>query len=376
MSLLPSDIIKHLRLYLPRFTDAFSVPIDVASAEVTAARTVKVTTNAAHTLQIGNTIVVTAGRLENDITGVEYRESDTIVRFTTGAEHDFTKPVKENDPNTVQLANFTDSIWNTTHTLTGIPDRTHFEIAVPNSEPIPTLNGNEIVYEDRPKSLKGTWGITSVPSTTEFTFDVSADTPELIVNPIDSLAGTQASEIFSAATMERAQAVYTDSSNVVGSTEMTLFIIMGDVDVSKDRHTNTDAVAGFYNGDEARLQTIHNFRTFVFIDTKNDLTGRQAQERAYGEIWEALLKSLFAYRKDNEKSQFLTVPIGHGIGQYNTAYYMHVYDWQLPQDIDQTFGFKDSQDVAFRDINRYNIPPFEPDNPATWRLQINLDEEQ
>lgn len=370
VTVIPRTILRHLSLYLPRFTDLFSVTVDVLSATVIAPDTVQIITNTIHGLSIGNAIIATAGLLENNIVAVEYREDDTIARFTTDDEHDFTKPTKADDPDTIEIAGFTSAVWNTTHTLIGVPNRKTFEIAVPDSEPIPTLNGNELVYEDRPVGLKGVWSVDTAPSPTTFTFKVN-NVPPLPVNPIKDLAATSRIRMAAASDFARAQAAYTKESNI---SDAWLYLIMNDLDVSKDRHTLNDSVASFYAQDEARLMLMQNFSTIVFFPTTGSLSGATAQETAYGNLYEYLLKVLYGFRADNRKSQFLTVSTGHGAGAYNTAYYVHSYEWQLPYYIDFSFGFADYQDVAFRDL-QYDIRLFDPDNPDPLELIVNLDEE-
>jgi hypothetical protein len=364
-TLRPSDIVKQLKLYLPRYTDLFSVPVSVQSASAIADRTVRVTTTDTHTYQVGNPVIITAGLLNNSISGVEFRENDTIARFTTD-QHDLTAPQKVNDVKTVTLSGFTNAAWNTTHSIQGISDRTHFDILVPTGEGIPVLTGSEVLYEDRPYGIKGVWNITAVTATT-FDFEISPDIPVLPVNDITELACTIESRIYHAANFPRAKDIYTKNEQTV------LFVVMDPVSISNDRKTTTDAVANLTSSNYRTLQMLQNINVVIFINTKNDIAGTQAQEKAYGELFEALLKTLFAFRKDNSKSRFLLIPTEHGQSDYNTEYYSHTYSWQLPQDINILDGFLDPQDVAFRDINEYNLPPFNPDNPATFRLRINLD---
>ena len=181
--------------------------------------------------------------------------------------------------------------------------------------------------------------------------------------------------IGAAATFDRAEKAYTKilPQESDGIRKNWLYVVMNDVDVSKDRHTMSDAVASFSNQDEGRLDILTNFSTYVFIDTTQSLTGARAQEIIYGELFDALLKTLFGFKEDNEKSRFLAVPTGHGQGGYNSAWYAQNYEWQMPQLIDWQSGFSDPQDVAGRDYCG-DLRPFVIENYESLELNINMDE--
>ena len=121
------------------------------------------------------------------------------------------------------------------------------------------------------------------------------------------------------------------------------------------------------------LRMLRNFSTVVFLPTSDDLSGAYAQDLAYSSIYASLLSSLFGFADTNQVIQYGAVPTGDGPAEYNTAYYAHTYDWQLPGSITYQDGFLQYPDVAFRDI----VATFElfSDAEAEMIVEIDLDEE-
>jgi hypothetical protein len=369
-TLRPSDIVTHLWQYLPYHTILFSTLLDIDSAEVIFADVVNAETATPHGLVPGSVVVVVAGRLQNSIIGVELLQDDTIARFTTGAEHDFTAPISVNDLKTFSFFGFDDPAWNGTHDITNIPNRLTIETNVPDGATIPVvLSGGEGVYEDRHVGINGVWPVETTPSDTQFTLRVSG-VPDLPINPIEGLTIQPRARIAAAADFARAEAAYTkDSSGLPW-----LYVVMGDVDISKDRHSLNDADATFLDQDVAKLLLLQNFSTVAFFDTTTSLTGATVQETIYGELYTALISTLYGMRKPTRLSSFRAISRGHGATVYNSAYYAQSFDWQLPQYITWEVGFVPPDDVAMRNID-YTLLPFDADNPDGLELRLNLDEE-
>ena len=70
----------------------------------------------------------------------------------------------------------------------------------------------------------------------------------------------------------------------------------------------------------------------------------------------------------------VSVPAGMGPGEYNSAYYTHVYDWQLPYIINFEDAMPHDDDSAFRDIDYYHLLGGN-DTETVNVIPINLDEE-
>jgi hypothetical protein len=212
--------------------------------------------------------------------------------------------------------------------------------------------------------------IATVPTVDSFTIDYSS-VPSMSVSVIDNMTIIDSFRIYAAADFKRAQAVYTKQT----AGDCTLFVIMGDGDVSKDRHTLNDGTAGLTKQDLGKLTILRDFSTVVFIPTGADLSGADAQDLAYSTILIALLKTLFGFTDfaGGSAIQYLAVPTGDGPTEYNTAYYGHAYGWQLPHTVTYEDGFLQQQSVAFRDIAQ-TLKLF-ADDEAEMTTNINLDDE-
>jgi hypothetical protein len=359
----PSDIVKHLKIYLPIFTDKFTKMLTVSAASITAGNILNVTSTV-HGKTAWQSVVISGGTVRNSLTA-SILDGSGGVTFTTGTDHDLIKPSKPLDDQTLTLAGFS-SVWDGEHDIIDVPNRRNFTVNLPTGETLaPAIDGSQYLIE----SLTfGVQEIDTVPSINTFTIDLSS-APTLPIGPIDDLSIISGFRIAAAADFNRAQAAY--SKQTTG--EPYLFVIMTDTDVSKDRHTMNDGVAGMTRQDEMLLRLLQSFSTSVFIPTSKDLSGADAQDLAYGDLFRALLQALFGYEPEGSQIRYLNVPSGHGPGEYNSAYYVHVYDWQLPDVINYEDGFLQQPDVAFRDIEQ-TLKLFS-DNEAEMLLNINLDDE-
>lgn len=365
----PTDLVLHLQENLPRFTNLFNDLLTVSSASVTAADTVAVVSTA-HGLSVGNGVVFSGGTVENAISAVSL--SDNILTFTTDNEHDLNAPAAPAIATTVTISGFTNAVYNTTHTLIGVPNRTKFQIALPTGETVaPTLNGNEVVDEDRSAGLKGIWEVATTPDANNFTVTIT-DTPDLPLGPVNNLSVLSSTRIGAASDLARARQLYTQQT---GPSKLWAFVIMGDVDVSKDRHTYNDATAGFTSQDFALLRLLQNFEVVVFFPINASLNAQAAQDLAYDTVFTALNNSLFLFGQSTSTViDYITVPNGHGGAlPDDTAVYEHLYDWQLPAAINYEEGVVTARDVAFRDIDA--IFELFGDEEAQMTANINLDED-
>jgi hypothetical protein len=365
----PTEITTHLQTYLPIFTDKFTEFMTVISASMGASNVVTVNVTA-HGKSPGDSVVVTAGTTRNELTAAILSGSSVI--FTTAAQHDLIKPSQPLDVTEITLAGFTGggTAWNGTHTILDVPDRTSFTLALPGAEVAPpSLDGGQYLMEQRPAGLNGLQVIATVPTADSFTIDYSS-VPDMPDGVIDNMSIIKKFRIYAVADFKRAQAVYTEQS----AGKLSLFLIMGDGDVSKDRHTLNDGTAGLTVQDLGLLRILRDFSTVVFIPTGADLSGSDAQDLAYNEIMIALLKTMFGFTDfaGGSAIQYIAVPTGDGPTEYNTAYYGHAYGWQLPHTITYEDGFLVQQSVAFRDIAQ-TLKLF-ADDQAEMTANINLDE--
>lgn len=363
MSVTPSIIVRHLKTYLPMFTSAFTETL-IGALAVMGASNLLTVTSTDHGKAAGQYVVITNGLTHNPLASAVL--DNGAVRFTTGFQHDLTAPKNIDDPDSLILGGF-GSVWDGQHKIVDIPNRFDFVLDLPPGETLaPTLDGDQYLVDSIPL---GAFPIETVIDPDTFTIDLSIwpEQPQGNIFDLEIISGFR---IAAAANFDRAKAAY--SKQATG--EPYLFVIMTDTDVSKDRHTMNDAVAGLTAQDERLLRLLQSFSTTVFIPTTEDITGTSAQDFAYGTLVEALMASLFCSAIESDSIiRYLTVPVGNGPGEYNSAYYVHVYDWQLPLVINYSDGFSIQPNAAFRDISQ-TLNAF-GDDQAQMISNIDLDED-
>jgi hypothetical protein len=363
--LTPSQIVAHLKTYLPLYTDKFTVSLTVASASMGASNVLTVTSTG-HGLTVGRSVVLTAGTIRNPLTASQL-DGDNV-EFTTKNDHDQTAPQLEFDQDTLTLGGFTggDTAWNGTHDIEEVANRRNFTIALPAGETLaPSVDESQYLQE---RIFTGVYEVVSVPDADTFTLSI-ADMPTLPTGTVDNLAITTGFNICAAANFQRAEAIYTEQDPA----DAYLFVIMTDGAISQDRHTFSDAHAAFTPQDENLLTALRNFSIAIILPTDDDTSGSDAQDEAYGDLYTALLKTLFGYEITGQPIPYKAVPTGDGPTAYNTAYYGHVYDFQLPSTLTIEDGFIPENNVAFRDLE-LALKLF-ADPEADFTANINLDDE-
>ena len=364
----PSDIVLHLRTYLPAFTDLFS---DTVTGTAVAFGNTVTVTSTAHGLIVGTKFVVAGGTFRNVISAAT-DNGDGTVRFTTTSDHDLTEAKSALDPTTIALAGFSDAPWNNTFTLVSVPNRRTFEVAFPTGETnLPTL-GSGYLVEDRKAGALGLQEVATVPNANTFTFTVSG-VPSFPSGTIDGFSLVTGVRVAGVASLERAQKLYAKSG---ANARPWLFVMMLDADVSKDRHALNDSIGVYTTGNLGKQIVLQNFATIAYIPTNEKESGFDAQNTCYGDLFRALSSVLYGFQfPDPDTAQsYVTVCAGHGVGTYYPPYYSHVYDWQVPSVmVFENSGYNLTPDVAFRDIaSTWNV---NGDAMAQLDLNINLDDE-
>lgn len=361
----PRDVMAHLWRYLPSVTSLFNEQLTITN--VTVAGGLITGTIATGTPAVGQKLLLSGIKVRNPISAY-VDNGDGTARFTTANDHDQTEARQRLDTQQLQLGGVTPSIWNGFYDLDSVPNRRTFEVVIPDGATAPT--GGYLI--EQPTGVLGIGTVTSVVGTT-----VTIDPAEGIFHydgVVDTITVNTRIRARAAADITRAEAIYTKQQSL----KPFIFVIMTDVSVSKDRHTPNDGLATFTKQDMRLLRLLQNFAIAVFIPTHDDVGGDNAQHMAYGEIYEALTKIFYGFGFSDESAiQYVTVSAGHGPGLYNSAYYLHVYDWQVPNVVTFESGFDGQSpfitDVAFRDINQSLY--VNNSDKAIMSMALDLDEE-
>lgn len=336
----PSQIALHLQECLPLLTDRFHDLIPVTSGSVSSG-ILTLTFPSAHGLTAGRKVMINSALIRNKITSAALTVDNTV-RFETESQHDLTAFMEERpgrqwpDGQSVTLELPSGKVtYNLDPTAAGVPSPTLFEAI--EGTPVPPITGSEYLLENRSIGLLGAKEITSTPTTTTITIDLS-DVPSIPDGPIIIENIITKVRVAIAVDSKRAEKIYTKK----GNGKDYLFVIMEDRDVSQNRGNNDDFKS--LPGSSLRLlNVIQNFSTLILMPTANDLGAGSVTEFAYVDLFDILIACLYGW----EGSGYT----GDGQVEYNTSYYGHAYDWQSRHQIDYTDGFRDKQTVAFRELD-------------------------
>ena len=320
-----------------------------------------------HGLTANTTVAVLSGDIRNTLEQVQ-QVGNTLV-FTTMFDHDLTEPRRINDDRTVTLEGCSPAI-NGRFNIWRVPNRRQFSIIKPDAVTDINMLDCGVLVERRPAGILGAHVIARVPDQHTFVLTVTGVPvlPREEITNLEILAGLY---IFAAADADRALAHYRNQNN----DQACLYLIMTDTDVSKDRDTQNDGLGGFTRQNLGRQTLLQGFSTLVVVPTQNSVTGAEAQEIVYGDLYLALTQTLFGFYFPDETRniEYVAVSAGHGPGVYNSSIYSHVYDWQIPRVVVFENGVDLREDVAFRDIGTNWI--INVDGAVELTGQINLDDE-
>jgi hypothetical protein len=332
------DVVNQLRLILPKYTDRFSGTLNVSSITASG-ETVTVVTTGAHGLVTGQLVTVNDVTTQTPIDG--YSKDGLVFTFTTGADHDLT--YGWSDHTTVSLTGFTDVAWNSNFTLVDVPNRRSFKVQSTNSDPV--LNGSEKLLEIRIDGPNGAYSITVI-NTTTFTLTAAGVADGSYtggkLSPSARVAGT--------VDIERAIEQYTEQ----GVTDLWGFVAMHDGEVSKDRSTNSDAVATPTTGTAMRLRLIDGFTFFIVVNTSEDIAAQTAVDICRHELLTPILKSVYGARFTTGLSgltDFRTILTGHAFVSYNQAVYVHAYTFEMSMDITESDAVEPADTRAYHDTD-------------------------
>ena len=361
----PTRLVEHLMTYVPRLTNLFNTQFD-ASATVSGS-TVTFTTASAHGLSVGQNITV-GNALYNNILVSVVDNGDGTATFTTSDNHDLVEPLQPADPQTLQLSGV--GAWDGIHQIGEVPNRKNFTISFPDGVvTLPTLTATSYIQEDRPLGLSGGQTVATVPTATTFTIEVSSNIPPLPSGGIDSVSIQTGINIGSAENANQARHAYTINSERTPY----LFVVMDGSITSKDRRTETDAVATISSTTNSKLVTLQNF-SILFVQNSSDQNNAQlAQDLAHSTVKAVLYNALYGFDFAEGIEPSLCVPVGDGPMMYDSATIGHAYDFQVPVSIDESFAFDFIESAAFRDIDMTLFN--NNDEEAPLDDNINLDKE-
>ncbi len=335
------DIVQQLAALLPSITDKFTTNFNVTSL-TRSSTTVTCVTSVAHGLTVGQQINIVGA--QTPLTIVALTRSGLVGTLVTDNNHDMTEGFSKN----VELSGSAEPEFNGTFTLLTAPNRKTITFTMLNSGPtIATgapllLNGSSEL-----QSYGGLHNITVVPDATSFEYEI---TNTSLYSPASGVISARTNpRVAGAAQIERAALAYTKQS--LG--QLWIFVVLGSVFASKSRDIESDAVDNLQFGTHYRQQVVQPFSVYVLIPAKTTIAGRESRDEAE-EIFPLLCRALLFSKLDSQLFAGAQNPIifsDHNLFAYDSATYVHVYNFQSVADIyfEDTVGY--AVDVAFRDVD-------------------------
>lgn len=361
------DVVNQLRLLLPKYTSKFSDVILVDTI-IASGGVATITTPSPHNLVTGDAITLAGVTARTPVDAVS--KDGLVFTFGTDENHDLTFGWEEHEK--VNFDGFTDSVWNDSFVLLAVLNREVFKIRSTNL--LPSLNGNEVLLENRVDGVNGFYAVT-VTSTTVFTI---TRTQYPIKDGIyTGGAVNMSTRVAAAATFDRAKEEYTKKA----TDELWMFVVMHDVETSKNREALSDAIATPGIGDDIRLRLIDGFTCFIFVRATDEIAGEISIDVCRDELLSPVLKSLYGSQFQNNLAtgpEFKTIPIGHGLVDYDKAVLIYGYEFQVSMDITDLDAVDTRDTSAFRDIEyeqrvdneKTGVYPLE-----NMQVDVDLDEE-
>lgn len=361
------EIQQHLRDRLPLYTDRFTDDLDIVSI-IPSGTTATVTTATAHGLSVGQRVGIAGANASVDI--------DTVTRvqgqatFTTVQDHDLTEGFFPQ----VVTQGVSETEFNGTFTLLSVPNRKKFIVLVTDSGPT-SGTGGLLAEPGLPFGYDGNYLVDSVPTTTTFTYTLnqSLTAPATGSNPrvIVRL------RIHAAITAERADQVFSqrDVARTLQDGELALFVVLGNLTVSRDRRTLNDGVSSAVNTGDSQQQTFQQLNCIVFQKVTESISGASELDDMQ-DVMAAIIRVLKGFQADTgfqvqERNSLAFVT--HGVLNYDSSIYQHNIEFELLGRINDIDVDKTPVTVAFRNVSWTNVN--EPPGTVEYSANINLDEE-
>lgn len=335
------DIIDQLANRLPLFTDLISDSFNVLSL-ARSGTTVTITTSTAHKLTNKHSVLIKGA--QTPLTVVSLTRVGSTAFLETSSNHDMTLTV----PGVVEIDGANEPEFNGVFTVTAIDNRKNIAFSITDSGPtsatgtILVLNGSSAL-----QSYNGRHQVTSTPSTTLFTYEISDAT---LPTPAEGEITVQANaRISGAVEFPRLLDAYTEQD----INDLWAFVVLEDTSASKNRALLSDATDNIQRTGYFRQQILQPVSIYLFIPTAiQQIAGRQARDLAE-ELFRPLCQSILFKKYDSGLFSGLDNPLmflSHGFHHYDSAVYVHRYTFEQVNELyfEDTVGF--DEDVAFRDI--------------------------
>tara|TARA_R110000851_G_scaffold134568_2_gene269875 strand:- start:386 stop:1477 length:1092 start_codon:yes stop_codon:yes gene_type:complete len=355
-----ADVVKQIRKTLPNYTDLFGDVLTIASMSASGG-VATVTTTTAHGLATGAAVTIVGVETRTPISAVS--SSGLVFSYTTALDHDLTFNWPEHSQ--VELGGFSDSAWNNSFNLLSSNNRKTFQLQ--SAEALPTLNGGEYLLE--PNRIDGVNGVFGVTVTSATTFTISGAFLDGTYTPVNGkVFGSP--RVASVIDIDRALDSYTKQN----TNQFWIYVEPIDVQVSKDRSTQSDATATIANGNDIRTRMIDGFNVYVVAPTSAEISASTALDICKHDLLQPMLKTLYGYGFDSglsSNNEFQTTLNSHRVAAYERAYLVYQYEFQAVFDLTEGDRVAPIETRAFRDIDY--IQQVGGDDTENMTANVDLD---
>ena len=355
-----SDIADQIAVVLPQLVDDFTDSITVSS--LTRSGTIAtVNTTSAHGLTVGKQVNITGAKTPIVISSLT--RSGIIGAIVTASDHDLT----ESEGATVEITGATESEFNGTFTIISVQNRRNITFQMPDAGAV-TATGSPLLLNGASvfQSYNGLKQVVGVPSATSFEFDVA---DSLFTPAAGTIVAKTSPRIGTAVSFDRLIDAYTSQPQ----DSAWLFVVLGDSVASKNRSIDTDSTDNIQPGQFFNQRLIQTVNLYVFIPTKNEISGAKARDRCeelLSPICRSVLTAKFPSLVENDNNPLMLS--GHGFEAYNTAFYVHSYTFEATMQLGASDVYAPGDDVAFRDIG---LTMGSDIGSGTFNTDIDLDDD-
>lgn len=333
------DVISQLRKEIPKFSDKFTNQLSIVSSSFSGG-VVTIVTASAHGLETNDIVNVVDCQEKVPITNIT--TISDVATVTTSIDHDQTLDYQDQaDQPPIGITESSVLAYNGSFSIKDILSRTSLTFDIAGS---PAVASDGFLLRDSVDGYSGIKEITVIDATT-FTFTT---TKTLTTNGNGGVIHSSI-RVSGDVDIER----FTQAYSKQGVNEYWLAVIPESTTASKSRNVLSDATEQNVKGDAYRQKTLPIIEVYMFIPTSNEYSGRSAYDSAIDESI-GLFKSLLAWRIPSPYSikEYASVIFeNHQPYLYNTAYYIHRFQFSTLQEIVCGDLFVSSGDVAFRDID-------------------------
>lgn len=377
-----SDVVKQLMAGISKQTNQFTTELSVTS--LTSSGTTATVGVIAHGLGVGDLLSIVGSRVDAPIASID--RVDNVATVETSVDHDLTfDRVQSAELNavgktlTIEIDGANEPEFNGTFELLSVDNRTHFTFRVDDSGPT-SSTGSPFLLDGVALGYNGTFNVVSVPDVDTLSYTtVASDLPD----GTGTIILRKNFRIGRTVDFDRAEKIYTKQN----TDDLVAFVEISDVAASKDRKTESDATANLGRGNSTRQQLIFPFVVYIFVNTTEELSGSAAKDLmtdVRGVLFKSLIGKVFSSGLACESSNAV-VFVGDGTLKYDTATYVHMFQFETVADI--TFGDSIGVDdnVAFRDIDLGFDPNFDlvsdgipidfPDAKVSTGIDLDVDPE-